>query len=108
MDVSDAAGVRFMQGFQKIEIESESRGVSFADLLKMCVLYGRWFNGGGLAAIITQRDMVARMTFMQGAPRRPEDTSLDALRRCGEERGDAKRIEQQHSAYLTVWFAVWR
>ena len=50
------------------------------------------------------------MAFMQGAlgvPSRPEDASFDALRRCGDERGDAKGIEQLQSACLTVWFAIW-
>ena len=43
------------------------------------------------------------MAFMQGVPSQPEDASFDALRRCGDERGDAKRIEQQQqSACLTV------
>ena len=48
MDVSDAAGVRFMQGFQKSEIELELRGVNFADLLKMCAVWvmiqRRWLS----------------------------------------------------------------
>ena len=100
-----------MQGLQKIEIELELRGVSFADLLKMCAVWvtiqRRWLSSDCYATCYGGTDGV-HAGRTPGVLSWPEDTSIDALRRCGEERGKAKRIEQQQSAYLTVWFAVWR
>ena len=100
-----------MQGLQKIEIELELRGVSFADLLKMCAVWvtiqRRWLSSDCYATCYGGTDGV-HAGRTPGVLSWPEDTSIDALRRCGEERGEAKRIEQQKSAYLTVWFAVWR
>jgi len=63
VDVSDAAGVRFMQGFQKIETELELRGVSFADLCAIWVMIQRrWLSSdyyetcyGGTDGVYTGR-----------------------------------------------------
>lgn len=65
----------------------------------------RWLSGDCYATCYGGTDGVhAERT--PGVLSWPEDASIDALRRCGEERGEAKRIEERLPNYLVCSLAM--